>query len=103
MIILKNNISISANLWPNSKSADTAQLDISGHWRRISPGLGILLFKRMFRSLRSFGSHKSPKTREKKRKRTERSFFRTENNVTYRTEKNRVPNPLINSKLNSLA
>ena len=30
---------------------------------------------------------------QKKRKRTERSFFRTKKNVTYRTEKNGVPNP----------
>ena len=29
----------------------------------------------------------------KERKRTEHSFFRTEKNETYRTEKNGVPNP----------
>ena len=36
------------------------------------------------RTERSVGSHKSPKTREI----TEHSFFRTEKNVTYHTEKN---------------
>ena len=51
---------------------------------------------------RSFGSHKSPKTREKngkERKRTEQSFFRTEENVMYRTEKNGVLNPASHDKV----
>ena len=43
--------------------------------------------KRAERSLRSFPLF------AKERKRTERSFFRMEKNITYRTEKNGVPNP----------
>ena len=42
----------------------------------------------MLRSLRSFGFHKSPKTREKNGKK----------NVTYRTEKNGVPNPELKAR-----
>ena len=51
-----------------------------------------VLCKRMLRSLRSFGSHKSPKTRKKNGK--ERCILkRTGKNGMFSTEQNAVPSP----------
>ena len=55
-----------------------------------------VLCKRTLRSLRSFGSHKSPKTQKKNGKERNVPFkerTRKEKNGMYRTEKNAVPNP----------
>ena len=53
----------------------------------------LLFAKENRRSLRSFGSHKSPKTRKK---RTEKNGTVLLKNGTYRTEKNSVFNPAQN-------